>query len=164
VPAGEAGMAHRSSVSPDRKSVLLVEMDETGWVPCRLTPFDGRTPGKPVGPSPAQCTDAAWSPDGKWMYFSTNAGSGTHIWRQRYPDGTPEQVTFGVTEEQGIQFDPDGRSFVTAIGNRQSTIWIHDSRGERQVTSERFVFLPSISADAKKLYYLVRRAGGRNLS
>ena len=109
------GMAHRSHLSPDRKWVLVIEMDRGKWLSCRLTPFDGSSPGKPVGPAPAQCTDGAWSPDGKWMYFSTNTGSGVHTWRQRFPDGTPEQVTFGVTDEEGIHFAPDGRSFVTSI-------------------------------------------------
>ena len=158
----ETGMAHRSYLSPDRKQVLLVEMDFNSWLPCRLAPFDGSSSGKPVGPAPAQCTDAAWSPDGKWMYFSANTGSGVHTWRQRFPDGTPEQVTFGVTEEEGIHFAPDGRSFVTSIGNRQSTVWIHDSRGDRQVTSEGFAFFPTVSPDGKKVYYLVRAGGAQN--
>jgi eukaryotic-like serine/threonine-protein kinase len=154
----ENGMAHRSYLSPDRKWVLVIEMADT-WLPCRLTPFDGSSPGKPVGPAPAQCTDAAWSPDGKWMYFSTNTGSGTHTWRQRFPDGTPEQVTSGVTEEEGIHFAPDGRSFVTSIGTSQSTVWVHDSHGDRQITSEGYSFRPSISPDGRKLYYLIRAGG-----
>ena len=157
--ATKTGMAHRSYLSPDRKWVLAVEMDQGSWLPCRLTPFDGSSPGKPVGPSPAQCTDAAWSPDGKWMYFSTNVGNGTHIWRQPFPEGKPEQVTFGVTEEDGIHFAPDGRSFVTSIGISQSTVWVHDSCGDRQITSEGYGFLPSISPDGKKLYYLIRSGG-----
>ena len=94
------------------------------------------------------------------MYFSANAGSGYHIWRQRFPDGAPEQVTSGVTQEEGIEFAPDGRSFVTSIGTSQSTLWFHDSRGDRQITSEGFALLPSISPDGKKLYYLLR-AGER---
>ena len=154
-PRLESGMAHRSYVSPDRKWVLAAEM-EGAWLPCRLIPFDGGSPGKPVGPAPAQCTDAAWSPDGKWMYFSTNPGTGTHIWRQRFPDGTPEQVTFGVTEEHGIHFAPDGRSFVTSIGTSQSTVWVHDAAETRQLTSEGYAFRPMISPDAHKMYYLVR--------
>jgi hypothetical protein len=72
----ETGMAHRSYLSPDGTQVLVIEMDENSWLPCRLVPFDGSSPGRPVGPAPAQCTDAAWSPDGKWMYFSANAGNG----------------------------------------------------------------------------------------
>jgi eukaryotic-like serine/threonine-protein kinase len=154
-PRLESGMAHRSYVSPDRRWVLAAEM-EGAWLPCRLIPFDGSSPGKPVGPAPAQCTDAAWSPDGKWMYFSTNPGTGTHVWRQRFPDGTPEPVTFGVTEEHGIHFAPDGRSFVTSIGASQSTVWIHTGAGTRQLTSEGYAFRPAISPDARKVYYLVR--------
>jgi Tol biopolymer transport system component len=164
----ESGMAHRSSLSPDGRQVLVVEMGTGGgqggygWLPCRLVPLDASSSGKPVGPAPAQCTDAAWSPDGNWMYFSANTGSGFHVWRQRFPDGTPEQVTFGVTEEEGIHVAPDGRSFVTSIGSRQSTVWIHDARGDRQMTSEGFAFLPTVSPDAKSLYYLVRGGGARN--
>lgn len=155
-------MAHRSFVSPDRTWVVVVEMDARSWLPCRLVPFDGSAPGKPVGPVPAQCTDAAWSPDGQWMYFSAYTGDGVHTWRQRFPDGTPEQVTFGIAQEEGIHVAPDGRSFVTSIGTSQSTVWVHDSRGDRQITSEGFAFLPSVSPDGTKLYYLVRAGGVRN--
>jgi Tol biopolymer transport system component len=158
----ETGMAHHSYLSPDRKRVLLVEMEHGSWLPCRLTPFDGSSRGNPVGPVPAQCTDAAWSPDGKWMYFSANTGNGYHIWRQGFPNGVPQQVTSGVTEEEGIEVAPDGRSFVTSIGTSRSTVWFHDSRGDRQITSEGFGVLPSISPDNKKLYYLARAGGARH--
>ena len=160
----ETGMAHRSYLSPDGKQVLLTEMDNGSWLPCRLTPFDGSSPGKSVGPASAECTDAAWSPDGKWMYFSANTGNGFHIWRQRFPDGVPQQVTSGVTEEEGIGFAPDGRSFVTSIGASRSAVWFHDSRGDRQITSEGYGLLPSISPDGKKLYYLLRAGGARHFA
>lgn len=88
------------------------------------------------------------------MYFSADTGSGADTRRQRFPDGTPEQVTFGVTAEEGLHVAPDGRSLVTSIGSSQGTVWVHDARGERQVTSEGFAFLPSISPDHTKLYYL----------
>lgn len=88
-PASESGMAHRAYLSPDHKQILVVEMNG-GWQPCRLVPFEGGGQGRLVGPAPAQCTSAAWSPDSKWMYFSANTGNGYHIWRQRFPDGAPE--------------------------------------------------------------------------
>jgi serine/threonine protein kinase len=156
----ETGMAHRSYASPDGKQALLVEMDERNWLPCRLVSLDGSSSGKPVGPPKSRCFDAAWSPDGKWMYVSANTGGGFHIWRQRFPDGKPEQVTFGTTEETGISFAPDGGSFLTSIGTSQSTVWIHDSKGDHQITSEGFAVLPSLSSDGKKLYYLIGRAAG----
>jgi eukaryotic-like serine/threonine-protein kinase len=162
VPPPPGGMAHRSYVSPDRRWVLVVEMDIKSWLPCRLVPVDGGSKGRPVGPVPSQCTDAAWSPDGSWMYFTAMTANGVHTWRQRFPDGAPEQVTFGASTEEGIHFAPDGRSFVTSIGTSQSTLWVHDSRGDRQITSEGYVFMPSLSADGRKLYYLVRSFGLRS--
>jgi hypothetical protein len=96
------------------------------------------------------------------MYFTAMTGNGIHIWRQRFPDGAPEQVTFGASTEEGIHFAPDGRSFVTSVGTSQSTLWVHDARGDRQITSEGYVFMPSLSADGKKLYYLVRSLGLRS--
>ena len=161
----ENGMAHRSFLSPDAKSILVVEMNASGWLPCRVVPFDGSSSGRRVGPQPAQCTDAAWSPDGKWMYFAANAGSGYHIWRQRFPNGAPEQVTSGATEEQGISFAPDGKSFVTSVGESESTLWVHDSGRERQITFEGYSYLPSFSSDRKRLYYLQRsKANSRFVS
>jgi Tol biopolymer transport system component len=96
------------------------------------------------------------------MYFTARTSDGIHIWRQRFPDGRPEQVTSGVATEEGVAFAPDGRSFVTSIGTSQSTVWVRDARGERQITSEGYGFLPSISPDGTKLYYLVRSFGIRS--
>jgi hypothetical protein len=36
------------------------------------------------------------------MYFTANPGGVNHIWRQRFPDGQPEQITGGPTEEEGM--------------------------------------------------------------
>jgi eukaryotic-like serine/threonine-protein kinase len=159
VPPRERGMAHRSYLSPDGKWVLLVEMDNGGWLPCRLVPFDDSSRGKPVGPQGAGCTGGAWSTDGRWMYLTSDAGGHFHIWRQRFPDGTPEQITFGPTEEEGIAMGPDGKSLVTSMGLQESAVWIHDSNGDRQLSSEGFAWSPSLSADGTKAYYLASSPG-----
>jgi hypothetical protein len=59
-PPNERAMAHYAYASPDRKSVLVVEMDQTHAFhqPCRLVPFDGSSAGKQVGPR-GTCTSAA---------------------------------------------------------------------------------------------------------
>jgi eukaryotic-like serine/threonine-protein kinase len=159
VPPRERGMAHRSAISPDHKWVLIAEMDNGGWLPCRLVPFDGSSTGKAVGPQGAGCTYVAWSPDQQWMYFSSDKGGRFHIWRQRYPDGEPEQVTSGATEEEGIAVAPDGESLITSVGLRESTIWVHDRRGDRQISSEGFATEPKFSSGGKKVYYLIQPHG-----
>ena len=79
-----------------------------------------------------------------------------------FPTGSPSKSPSGATQEEGIAFAPDGHSFVTAIGTSQSTLWFHDSRGDRQITSEGFALFPSLSPDGKKLYYLLRAGGARS--
>jgi len=159
VPPRERGMAHRSALSPDHKWVLIAEMDNNGWLPCRLVPFDGSSSGRRVGPQDAACTYVGWSPDQKWMFFSSDKGGRFHIWRQRYRDGDPEQLTSGATEEEGIAVAPDGSSLITSVGLRESTIWVRDREGERQVSSEGFAQNPLFSPDGKKLYYLTQPHG-----
>jgi eukaryotic-like serine/threonine-protein kinase len=163
LPANERGMAHRSYLSPDHKSVLLVEMDKDGlWAPCRVVPFDASSPGRPVGPPGAGCTDGAWSRDGKFVYFTTKAGGSNHIWRQRFPDGQPEQVTFGPTEEEGVAMAPAGHSFITAMVLQSRSIWVHDVDGERQVSLEGIAGFPQFTLDGKKLSYKVQKSGSAN--
>src|SRR6266566_1935792 len=152
------GMVHRSALSPDGKWVLLAEMDAEWWRRCRVVPFDGTSVGRPVGPE-GSCTWAQWSPDGKWMYFTVDTRTaGFHVWRQHFPDGTPQQLTpSGAGEEEGLAMMPDGKSFITTSGTQQSVIWLHDDKtGEKQITSECYSFLPTLSPDGKKVYYLQR--------
>jgi Tol biopolymer transport system component len=164
-PAHERAMAHYSYVSPNRKWALVLEMDPL-WQPCRVVPMIGSAAGRQVGPS-GPCTSAAWSPNGKRMYFSAEINQTSHLWRQRFPSGEPEQITFGPTEEEGVAVAPDGRSLVTSIGMHESEIWLHDTSGDRRLSSEGFAEpmrlraspFPSarFSGDGKSLFYLTRR-------
>ena len=79
-------------------------------------------------------------------------------------------MTFGATEEEVIAVAPDGRTLVTSAGIRESTVWWHDTRHDRQISGEGFASVPGLgfggnrahsifSADGKRLFYLVRKQG-----
>ena len=157
-PPHERDMAHYSYASPDRQSALVVGMDTEGWVPCKLISIEGHFPARSVGPD-GGCTSAGWSPDGSWMYFIAGVEGQSHLWRQRYPDGQPEQMTSGPMEEEGLAVEHDGHSVITSIGTTESSIWIHDGSGERSMSSEGTVVAgfapPSFARDGKTLYYLL---------
>jgi Tol biopolymer transport system component len=91
------------------------------------------------------------------MYFSADGGDGFHIWRQRLPDGPPEQLTFGPTSEEGLAIAPDGRYLVTSVGLRQRTVWLRQPSGEHALSLEGIAFGPRVSADARYVVYRVSR-------
>lgn len=163
-PAHERGMAHYSFPSPDRHWALVVEMNGNGdWDQCKLIDLDGQRSSRAVGPN-GPCTSAGWSPRGEWMYFTARVEGRNHVWRQHFPEGKPDQITFGPTEEEGVAVEPNGRALITSVGAHESAIWIHDEHGERPLSSEGDVLgwptRPIFSADGKVLYYLLRRGDG----
>jgi hypothetical protein len=128
-------MAHYSYASPDRQSALVVEMN-TGVGRCASS-FLSRAiyRRRSVGPDGA-CTSAGWSPDGSWMYFIATVEGQSHLWRQRFPDGQPEQITFGPMEEEGLAVEPTAVLSSPRSERDESAIWIHDGSGERSLSSE----------------------------
>jgi Tol biopolymer transport system component len=148
-------MAHHSYLSPDGQWVMVVEMDSRGRIlPCRVVPFQGSGDVRVVGPPGGACMSGAWSPDSKWLYVAADTDN-SHIWRQRFPGGEPEQVTFGPTSQEGIAMEPDGKSFITSVGSQDSTIWLHDKNGDHQISSEGNAMAPSFSSDGNSLYLLM---------
>ena len=165
-PPHERSMAHYSSLSPDGRSVLVVEMNDVdAWVPCRIVAFDASGDARQAGPDGA-CGAAAWSPDGRWMYFSVQQDGHTQLWRQRYPDGSPQQITFGPDDHEGVAVFPDG-SLATSIGIAESAVWVKTADGEYPITSsgkaspavtQGMSSRPLFSRDGRRLYYLLRRS------
>jgi hypothetical protein len=111
--------------------------------------------GHLVGPPGGGCTFGAWSPDGRWIYVTSNAGGTNHIWRQRFPDGQPEQITSGPTEEEGIAIAADGRSIVTAWHSAANRCGCTMSTTNIQCPVEGSAVDARFTADGQKLVYKV---------
>jgi len=167
-PAHVRAMAHYSWLSPDRHWVLIVEMNSASdWQRCRVVPWEGNSAGVQVGPL-GGCTAAAWSPDGHWIYLNVGVNGSSHLWRQRWdgraPQGNPEQIAFGPTEEEGLAVAPDGKSLIASVGVRQSSVWTHDAAGDHAVSLEGSAKSPRLSPDGKRLYYLLRKSSSSRVS
>jgi serine/threonine protein kinase len=165
VPTGGRSMAHHSYLSPDGRWVIVVEMgSQSEILPCRVVPFDGTNQIKLVGPPNGPCLSGAWSPDGKWIYLTAKTDD-YHIWRQRFPEGDPQQLTFGPTSQEGLAMAPDGKSLITSVGSQDQTVWLHDKDGDHQIAVEGNTSSPSFSSDGRNLYFLKAngQAGGGEL-
>ena len=155
LPEGNRSMAHHSYISPDGRSVLIVQMGSRGEIlPCRVISFQGPGNIRLVGPPTGSCLAGAWSPDGKWIYLNARTDD-FHIWRQRFPDGKPQQLTFGPTSQEGIAIASDGRSIITSVGSQDHTVWMHDKDGDHQISSEGDASSPTFSQDGRSLYFLM---------
>jgi Tol biopolymer transport system component len=160
-PPDERSMVHHSYLSPDGKWVLTVEMDSHGSIgPCHVIPFDGSGQMRVAGPD-GMCLAGAWSPDGKALYVTTKTDD-FHVWRQAFPDGKPEQITFGPTSQVGIAVAADGKSFITSVGSNDNTVWVHDKDGDHQIASDGSARDPLFSADGHSLYFLVLNGQSHN--
>jgi serine/threonine protein kinase/WD40 repeat protein len=165
-PPGGRSMVHHSYLSPDGRSVLIVQMDNSGTIiPCRVVAFQGGGNVQIVGPPVGSCRSGAWSADGKYVYLSASQGNQYHIWRQRLPGGQPEQVTFGPTSQEGIAMAPDGNSLITSVGTEDSTLWLHTKDGDQQISTEGSATQSAFSADGSRLYLLIMngRTGNNEL-
>jgi Tol biopolymer transport system component len=158
VPEHIDGMAHRSYASPDGSWAIVVEMGpNAAFLPCRLVSLRATDSDRSVGPPDGECTVAEWSPDGEWMYFTSNVGGSNHIWRQRFPDGELQQVTVGATQEEGIAVSPDGDYLVTAVALKQSSVWVSSGGNERAISSEGYAFDPELTPDGRFLLFRILR-------
>ena len=59
---------------------------------------------------------------------------------------------------------PDGHSVITSLGMQQSAIWIHDSDGDRAISTAGNALFPKFSADGKSclLFAAAQRPRWRN--
>jgi eukaryotic-like serine/threonine-protein kinase len=154
VPPTELGMAHQSRLSPDRKWVLIsTVMGENGWLPCHMVSFEDAKNTHALGPQHSSCQYGQWTPDGRWILFTANAGSGSHIYRQPFPDGPITQLTFGPGEEDSFALSPDGTYLVASVGTPESNVVVHTSGGEKTVTSEGYASDVLLTPDGAKVIY-----------
>jgi Tol biopolymer transport system component/serine/threonine protein kinase len=109
--------------------------------------------------------DAAYSPDGSKVVFSSNRAGGSDIWVCDSEGLNARQLTnFGSSAVTGSpRWSPDGRSiaFDTRVGGN-ADIYIVGAEGgnPRRLTTETSEeMVPSWSADGKYVYFASKRAG-----
>jgi Tol biopolymer transport system component len=70
-----------------------------------------------------------WSPDGEYLYFSSNRGGNMNIWHVPIEEesgavlGPPERVTTGAGYRSSLSFSVDGRKLAYVESSYQSNIW-----------------------------------------
>lgn len=91
--------------------------DLPGGTPQRLTPATFGAANATSGHAGLQEFSPTWSPDGRWIAFTTwDDLEGGHIWRVQSTGGNPQRLTQAAGEYVHVSWSPDGRDLVAALG------------------------------------------------
>ena len=97
------------------------------------------------------------SGDGKWLFFDSQVSGTALIYRQRLPNGDPEPLTSGTSEDFYPDLSPDGREIAFhswRSGNRDIYVMPLDGGPIQQVTATPLQeAAPNWSPDGKALTY-----------
>jgi len=134
VPVQPIGPAHNTGPN-NRTDVFAPGAPTVSPTPTSLTPQDG------------QIESSNFSPDGKYLYYGTNAADieHRHIWRVPVAGGTPEQLTRG----EGIEHDP------VALPSGKIAVLSSDYRRPQSVAIFPAAASAAVDASAQKVLYPV---------
>lgn len=107
------------AVSPDEKwvafSVRTTDYQANrGRTDVWMSAVDGSST-RQLTTHPEADTSPAWSPDGRWIYFSSTRSGSAQVWRIAVAGGEAEQVTKLPTDVGGFKLFPDGKRLVVAL-------------------------------------------------
>ncbi|HXG85780.1 MAG TPA: DPP IV N-terminal domain-containing protein, partial [Pyrinomonadaceae bacterium] len=173
------GSESRPMYSPDGKKLAFVS-NRTGGGDIYVLNFETNDLQRLTFDSAPEQLDA-WSRDGEWIYFSSNAAdiAGMNdIFRVRASGGTPLPFSSDrYTNEFGASLAPDGTMAFTArgISNSQwwrkgrshideSEIWLKRDANYEKITDAGAKQLWTMwSADGSRIYFVSDRSGAQNI-
>jgi Tol biopolymer transport system component len=122
--------------------------------------------------------DFAWAPSGQALYFEGLSQGVRNLWKVQVDPGAfrlvagPERLTLGAGQDTDLALSADGKKLAFRIGTESTRLWSFpfdattgQTTGEGQpVTAAGMdAMLPDLTRDGKKLVFVARRAGKREL-
>jgi len=107
--------------------------------------------------------DLVWTPDGKYIIFSSQRGGSRTLWKISASGGDPEPVLVSAEEDTDPTLSRDGGRIIYT-NTRNSfilTLWNPGANQTRELTETRYIISdPSFSPQADKIsFFLVKNDG-----
>jgi Tol biopolymer transport system component len=108
-------------------------------------------------------TECAWSPSGRYVYFSSYREGTMAVWRVPASGGPAERVTLGGGPEVHPSLSRDGRRLAYSTFLENPDVVIHDlgTGKESRIGGLREEFSPVFCPDARAVAFVSNRLGGR---
>ncbi len=104
-------------------------------------------------------TEGSWSPDGRYIYFTSDRSGGPQVYRVPTAGGTPERVTFEGSYNARPRLSPDGKKLALVhldSGNYRIAVMDMDSRQLLVLSAGRQDESPSFAPNSDSLIYATR--------
>ncbi len=160
------------SMSPDGQSVLFQSnrIQEYGgdrrhdlW----LMDLETSRPPRQLTDDRADDAFGSFSPDGRWIVFSSGRNGNVDLYRLKVEDGTLEQLTEHPAHDLWPMYSPDGKHIVfSSKREEQDDLYSIPAEGgeARRLTSEAGNnFVPSFFPDSERLIFVSTRDGFNRL-
>jgi len=149
------------SVSADGKGVVYAVTEITDsknnksvsriWI----APTDGLTAARPLTNSSAKDSSPKWSPNGKWILFSSTRSGSSQLWVISPAGGEAKQLTTIRTDASTAIWSPDGKriAFVSAVYPEFSQLPPSESDKANKEKIEGIVASPVKARVFNRLFY-----------
>ena len=106
-------------------------------------------------------TEGSWSPDGRYIYFTSDRSGGPQVYRVPAAGGTPERVTFEGSYNARPRLSPDGKRLAMVHldrGNYRIAVMDVKSKALLVVSAGQQDESPSFAPNSDTLIYATRQA------
>jgi TolB protein len=123
--------------SPDGRTLAVV-LSVEGGSQIFLINSDGSGPRRRISHTSSIDTEPRFSPDGKWLYFTSDRGGSPQIYRMPAAGGEAQRVTFEGSYNVTPRPSPDGRvlAYVTRNGGKFQVALLDLSNRQVQVITD----------------------------
>jgi Tol biopolymer transport system component len=106
-----------------------------------------------------------WSPDGRYIFFSSLREGTPALWCLRLSDRSPQRLTPGTSEEGEPSFDRSGRWLAYSTCDENSDIAVVDrTTGQRtEISGAKNEVDPAVAPDGSGVAFISDRRGGYDL-
>ena len=160
--SSKPGINGAPAFSPDGKQLVLTLGGVDGNLDIHVLDVNSRQ-SRRLTTHRAIDTEGSWSPDGRFIYFTSDRSGGPQIYRVSVAGGTPERVTFEGSYNARPRLSPDGEKLAMVHldrGNYRIAVMDVERKDLLVLSAGRQDESPSFAPNSDTLIYATRP--GRN--